>query len=299
MLVSVAAIEQATGLDREVIRKWETRYGFPCPVRNVNGEREYPEDQVASLRLIRKLLDAGFRPVKVVGLGRLELEALADSLSPSPEGRDSSFENEALSILRRHDVEGLTSLFQRHISQQGVLSFVQDKLTPLSAAVGEAWFRGELEIFQEHLYTAVVQDVLGRAAAVMAPATAPPRVLLTTPPGELHVLGLTMSQLFFRLSGVYCVALGAQTPVAEICEAVEALDIAVVGLSISPALPIRPATAFLRELGTRLRPQTAIWVGGMGATRLPRRLPRVVPILSFGDAQRELDSLRGPAGRAA
>jgi methanogenic corrinoid protein MtbC1 len=299
MFVSVAAIEQATGLDREVIRKWETRYGFPCPIRNVNGEREYPAGQVASLRLIRKLLDAGFRPAKVVGLGRLELEALAGSLSPSQDGGDRSFEKEALAILRRHDVEGLTSLFQRHISQQGVLSFVLDKMAPFNVTVGEAWFRGELQIFQEHLYTAVVQDVLGRAAAVMAPATDPPRVLLTTPTGELHVLGLMMSQLFFRLSGVYCVTLGAQTPVAEICEAVEALDIAVVGLSISPALPIRSATAFLRELGKTLRPQTAIWVGGTGATRLPRRLPRIVPILSFGDAQRELDSLRGSAGSAA
>jgi len=28
------------------------------------------------------------------------------------------------------------------------------------------------------------------------------------------------------------------------------------------------------------------------STRLPRRLPRVVPILSFGDARRELDALR-------
>lgn len=299
MWVPVAAIEQATGLDRDVIRKWEARYGFPRPERDANGERQYPDDQVIRLCLIRKLLDGGFRPAKVVGLDTPQLKSLVKTLSPPAEGSDNLFENEALAIIRRHDAEGLRTFFQRHINQNGILSFVQDKIAPLSAAVGESWLRGDLRIFEEHLYTSVVQDVLGRAAAVIAPATNPPRVLLTTPSGELHVLGLIMTQLFFHHAGVYCIVLGTQTPVSEICEAVEALDIDIVGLSISLALPTRSATAFLRELGDKLRPETAIWVGGMGATRLPARLPRVVPILNFGEAQMEINALRQSATHPA
>ncbi len=74
--LSIAAVERETGLAKDTLRVWEKRYGFPAPLRDAAGDRIYPSAQVVQLKLIRRLLDAGMRPGKVVGLGHGALEAL-------------------------------------------------------------------------------------------------------------------------------------------------------------------------------------------------------------------------------
>ena len=73
---SIAEVERDTGLGKDTLRVWERRYGFPVPSRDAFGERAYPPDQVQRLRLIKRLLDAGHRPGKVVSLSEPELAAL-------------------------------------------------------------------------------------------------------------------------------------------------------------------------------------------------------------------------------
>ena len=74
----IAAVERETGLAKGSLRVWEKRYGFPQPLRDDAGDRLYPPDQVQRLKLIGRLLDAGHRPGKVVGLSSLALQALID-----------------------------------------------------------------------------------------------------------------------------------------------------------------------------------------------------------------------------
>ncbi|MBV5332313.1 MerR family transcriptional regulator, partial [bacterium] len=62
---SIAAVERDTGLSKDVLRMWERRYGFPLPLRDPNGERSYPAEQVDRLRLIKRLMDQGHRPGKL------------------------------------------------------------------------------------------------------------------------------------------------------------------------------------------------------------------------------------------
>ncbi|MBP8028611.1 MAG: MerR family transcriptional regulator, partial [Giesbergeria sp.] len=74
--LSIAAVERETGLAKDTLRVWEKRYGFPAPLRDAAGDRLYPSAQVVQLKLIRRLLDAGMRPGKVVGLDNDALQAL-------------------------------------------------------------------------------------------------------------------------------------------------------------------------------------------------------------------------------
>ena len=60
--LSIASVEQATGIARATLRIWERRYGFPQPGRDARGERTYPDDQVRKLRLIADLMAQGHRP---------------------------------------------------------------------------------------------------------------------------------------------------------------------------------------------------------------------------------------------
>ena len=58
----IAEVERDTGLAKETLRVWERRYQFPRPERDELGERLYPFTQVEQLRVIRRLIDHGFRP---------------------------------------------------------------------------------------------------------------------------------------------------------------------------------------------------------------------------------------------
>ena len=57
-----AEIEQATGLSREVLRKWELRYQFPVPERGARGQRLYQAKDLPKLRLIKQLMAQACAP---------------------------------------------------------------------------------------------------------------------------------------------------------------------------------------------------------------------------------------------
>ncbi|WP_300327741.1 MerR family transcriptional regulator, partial [Accumulibacter sp.] len=73
----IAVVERDTGIGKDTLRVWERRYGFPRPYRDASGDRLYPVDQVERLRLIRRLLDLGYRPGRLVGAEDADLAQLA------------------------------------------------------------------------------------------------------------------------------------------------------------------------------------------------------------------------------
>ena len=269
ILIPVAKISDATGLDREVVRKWESRYGFPNPIRDAHGDRVYPADQVSRLQLIRRLLDAGKRPSEVVGLEPQVLEQMVRALSPEPAAMTEFFAD-AMSALLCHDPLTLADHLKRQLHRQGLFHFVRDTIAPLTEYIGEAWLRGEVRVFEEHQYAKVVGDIMQASIHAIAQPGGSPRILLATQPGERHVLGLTMAEAVLSLGHASCVNLGAQVPISELIEAAEAFDVDVVGLSFSIANPLRETVDGLRELRGGLNPAKVIWAGGGGMERVPR-----------------------------
>src|SRR5207245_9678846 len=77
--LNISAVERETGLSKDVLRMWERRYGFPKPIRDDNAERRYAADQIAKLRSIKRLMDSGLRPGKLMQCSLEELNALADA----------------------------------------------------------------------------------------------------------------------------------------------------------------------------------------------------------------------------
>jgi DNA-binding transcriptional MerR regulator len=269
--LSISAVERETGISKEVLRKWESRYGFPNPARDNQGERLYAPDQVARLRLIKRLMDAGLRPSKVVPESAGDLTALAEQSHVRMSGPTASHVEAALlGHLHSHDLVGLRHRLQRLLLEQGLREFVLDTVAPFTYVVGEAWSRGELEVYEEHLYTEVIQGMLRGALETLTDAEGRPRILLTTPPEEVHSLGMSMVSALFALERAYCIPLGPQTPLDDIASAVTAHRADVVVLSFSIAYPQRRMHPVLTELRARLAPAVAIWAGGAGITRLAK-----------------------------
>ena len=260
---SIAAVERDTGLSKDTLRVWERRYGFPAPARNANGERLYPQEQLERLRLIRRLLDGGHRPARIVAASIEELAGLVETLrSESVDLQAPEHDPTLLQSVCLHRTTELAAGLRRALMKQGLQRFVVETLAPLATAVGEAWMRGEVLVAEEHLFTEQVQNLLRGAIGAHAGSGGRPRVLLTTLPDELHVLGLLMAEAMLVPEGVCCTSLGTRTPLADIRAAALAGEFDVVALSFSLAYPTRQAVDDLLELRASLPPHVALWAGG-------------------------------------
>ncbi len=268
---NIAAVERDTGLSKDVLRVWERRYGFPVPDRDANGERLYPAEQVARLRLIKRLMDQGHRPGKLIAAPAEELTALAPRRSRHVEktpAADAKGLTELLTLIKQHDAAGYLQAMQQCLARQGLQRFVQDTVAPLTRQVGEAWEDGSVEVFEEHLFTELTKRLLRQAIAALPGGARSPRVLLTSLPDEPHILGLLMVEALFALEGAECIPLGTQMPLLEIGRAAEAHHADIVALSFSIAFPQRQIPGLLQQLRLVLPAGIELWAGGGGIARI-------------------------------
>jgi DNA-binding transcriptional MerR regulator len=282
--LGIAAVERDTGLAKDTLRVWERRYGFPSPLRDQHGERLYPADQVARLRLIKRLMDRGHRPGKLVPASDAELQRLCESAGPQHDAppSDQRFD-ELLALMKGHDVTALRHALSQMMLRQGLHDFVVQTVPDLNRAVGDAWMRGELHIFEEHLYTEQISALLRQGIGSLPSGAGSPRILLTTVPEEQHGLGLLMAEALLVLEGACCISLGTQTPLIEIRMAAQTQQADIVALSFSAAYPARRVVPLLAQLRDMLPETIAIWSGGAGSARVAA-LPGITPILDMAGA---------------
>lgn len=293
--LSIAAVERDTGLSKDTLRVWERRYGFPQPSRDALGERAYALDQVEKLRAIKRLLDAGHRPGRIVPLPIAEIQLLTDSTVGQPAraaevglARDDL--RAQIDRIRAHDVRALRGELTRLLFRFGAARFVSEVIAPLNTAVGDAWMRGQLEVFEEHLYTEAVQLVLRQAIAQIPepPGDGRPSVLLTTVPGEPHGLGLLMAEAVLALDGCRCLNLGVQTPLWDIVLAARACEVDVVALGFTGCLNPNQIVDGLAELRAKLPEPVQIWAGGAAPVLHRRRVDGVHAVATLEGIAPEL-----------
>jgi methanogenic corrinoid protein MtbC1 len=265
---TIAAVERDVGLSKDVLRVWERRYGFPVPNRDPHGERLYPAAQVLRLRLIKRLMDLGHRPGRLMSTSAEELEALAAGSHGVKAADAGSHELDKLfALVRHHDAAAYLQAMQQRLARHGLRQFVMDTVAPLTVQIGLAWQQGQLQVFEEHLFTELTARVLRQAIATV-PGGSEPRVLLTTLPKEPHEMGLLMVEAMLSLEGAQCISLGTQMPLMEIVDAVAAHQVDVVALSFSAAFPARQTRALLEQLRAALPGPAELWAGGAGVRKL-------------------------------
>lgn len=289
--MNIAAAERHTGLSKDTLRVWERRYGFPAPERDASGERLYPPEQIERLRLLKRLVDAGERPGRLVALSTPELqERLRRHPSSAPESPAEV--DEYLGVLKTHDVDALRRKLGHARDRLGLARFVTDVVAPLNTRIGNAWMRGQLQIFEEHLYTESMQVTLRDAIARVPPGAGHPRVLLTTFPHEPHGLGLLMAEAILALEGARCISLGVCTPLWDIVLASAAQRIDIVALSFSGCMNPNDVVSSLTELRAKLPVGVELWAGGAAPALHRRPVEGVRAIASITRIHDELGAWR-------
>ena len=271
-LYSIGVIERDTGIGRDTLRVWERRYGFPDPVRNAKGERAYPEIQLRRLQRIRRLLDRGMRPGKLLPLSEDALDGLEASLQPAtPELLDETV-REILDAMQSADAWQVESLLRRQYEKQGMQAFILRTVVPLLRMVGELWIGGKLQVFQEHFLSEQLTRFLNTEISAMQKSAGKPLVVLATLPGEEHTLGLLMLTAMLSARGISVINLGGEVPMDQIGHAVQQFHANVVGITFSGSYQYRNVRQHLLELRELLADDVDIWTGGEGVRRL-RKLP--------------------------
>ena len=264
---TIAAVERDVGLSKDVLRVWERRYGFPAPERDVNGERLYPAKQVERLRLIKRLMDQGHRPGRLLSMPVKELGALSSRRTADSRAQEAEGLADLVTLIKRHEADAYAQAMQQRLAREGLQRFVQDTVAPLAELIGVAWEEGRLQVFEEHLFTELTERVLRQAIAAV-PGGREPRILLTSVPNEQHAMGLLMVEAVLSLEGAQCISLGPQMPVLEIAQAAAAHRADVVALSFSTAFARRQIPGLLQQLRTALPGRTRLWAGGGGVRRI-------------------------------
>ncbi len=268
---SIAAVERETGLSKDVLRVWERRYGFPTPGRDGHGERIYARGEVDRLRLIKRLMDRGLRPGKLIPLSFDQLQGLVPRPPESAKGGQVGEPvalDELLVLIKHHDIAGFVQSMQQLLARRGLGSFVQDIVAPMTTKVGEAWESGLFEVFEEHLFTELTKRLLRQAISAVPVGRQGPRILLTSVPEEPHVLGLLMVEALCTLEDAECIPLGTEMPLSDIAKAALAHRVDVVALSFADSFSTRQIPGILGQLRGQLPIEVAIWVGGGGVRRV-------------------------------
>ena len=271
-LYPIGVVERDTGIGRDTLRVWERRYGFPQPIRNEKGERIYPEKQLRHLQRIRRLLDQGLRPGKLVPLGEDGLDELESGLLHQQQQDLDETVAAVLKAVQSTDSGQLELVFRQQYTIQGMQGFILKTVVPLLKAVGEHWVSGKLQIYQEHFLSQQLIRFLNAEIVSMQIHARKPRVLLATLPGEEHTLGLLMVAAMLSCHGISVINIGGEVPMDQIVAAAEQFRADIVGITFSGAYQYSNIRTHLSELRELLPEDVDIWTGGEGVRR-QRKLP--------------------------
>ena len=260
-----------TGLTPDLIRAWEKRYGVVAPIRGARGARLYSSADIAHLRLLAHVVGGGRAIGDVARLSRPALEQLAAHRAlagqPSKGSKGASTREElvtrVMERLASFDEASVMRLLGDAAVALGVPAFVHEIVVPLVHGVGARWAEGERSIGEEHLLTGTLRNFLGGLLHNRTTAGRP--IVLATPAGERHEIGLLLVALLARDAGIGVVYLGVDLPAPDIVVAAERARAVVVGLSIVGAGNRARATREVEALQTSLSRDCELWLGGADA----------------------------------
>jgi MerR family transcriptional regulator, light-induced transcriptional regulator len=228
---SIAAVSKLTGVSCHALRVWERRYGFPIPERSASGHRRYGHQQVGVLRVLAKLTRGG-RPIgELIGeyqSGRLDLRVAVGA-----KAEEKSVSANLVDLLFSGDTLEADRLLDRQHQRLSPVELIERLIEPAMVDVGERWFRGECEVFQERCATSILLIRLARLLDQARRTNGTPKqtVLVGTVKGDRHEGGVLMVSLMLELAGWRAIPMGVDLPVSEYAKAVESWHPDALGLS--------------------------------------------------------------------
>jgi methanogenic corrinoid protein MtbC1 len=252
------------------------------PARTEGGQRLYSDLDIERLRLLRQLTDRGHAIGAIGSLPLAELTRLmaetgkAGEAGPSSGeaagGADEAAETRSRSVgeclaavvraTRALDAVELQALLEQAALSFGVPGFLDEVAAPALMRVGAGWAEGSVSVAQEHMATAVFRRVLGWLFRMYEVRGTAPRLVVATPPGQVHELGALMVAASAAAEGWGVIYLGPDLPVADLLSAVGQTGARAVAVSAVYVPEGVDLLAALKEMRAGLPERVPLLVGG-------------------------------------
>jgi DNA-binding transcriptional MerR regulator/methylmalonyl-CoA mutase cobalamin-binding subunit len=274
----ISTVSKRSGVKSDLVRAWERRYQAVTPTRTSGGHRVYTAQDIARLKLLNQATNNGHSISQIARLSLDELKQLVKSETsdvvpvtpPIASFVDRQYLTEdyidkCYSAVLAFDANALEANFEHAIVELGTQVFIEQLLTPLLTKIGERWRIGELRPVHEHMASSIIRSltyILRNNNPVPANA---PRMIVTTPIGQLHELGALLAAIIAELKGWQVTYLGANLPAEEIAAAVRFTNAKAVTLSISFNNNDLVIPKEIRRLRALVGLEVALIVGGRAA----------------------------------
>ncbi|WP_088005480.1 MerR family transcriptional regulator [Indiicoccus explosivorum] len=265
---SITQASDMAGLSKQVIRKWEDRYGIVSPERLSNGYRVYSQAEIGTLIRMKNLIEQGFsasQAAEFIKRGGNNPIAAKQAAEPQP------LMTAYLQALLAEGSEG-AELEMNHLLQQAYHSaslpeFLDGLIVPFLREVGQRWQDGRWGEYQEALSSLVVRDFLIQLRRNFQVIDRAPVMLGACLPHERHEIPLHILALKFMLQGWKTVILGPSPAPSAIQSAVRQILPQKVVLSAVTMRAFDENSRILEELDEFAagHPHIDFYLGGPGA----------------------------------
>ncbi len=278
----ISTVTKRSGVKSDLVRAWERRYQAVSPTRTAGGHRVYTDLDIARLKLLNEATSNGHSIGQIANLSLDDLKKLLQHESSAPVSTYKSINPPAAVTSERRflaedyiekcyaavlafDAHALESHFENAIVELGPQLFIENLLTPLLTQIGERWRDGELRPVHEHMASSIIRSLTYILRNNTPCAANAPRMIVTTPIGQLHELGALLAAIIAEFKSWKVTYLGANLPSEEIAAAVKYTQAKAVTLSISFNADDLVVPRELRKLRKLVGNDIALIVGGRSA----------------------------------
>lgn len=272
---SISAVARATGLTAHTIRAWEKRYQVTSPDRTKTNRRKYDEGDIERFKLLKRAIGNGHSIGMIASLTNTELEKIASATSQSEKpGSDRDYLGACVRAMMDIDSTRLEDELSKAVLVLGIDRFLEEVVVPFLHELDKGWEQQSISIAQEHLASALLRTQLDRVRlSIHVPASAP-RILVTTPSGQIHEIGALLAAIFAARQGWNVTYLGPNLPAEEIAIAAAKTHSKAVGLSL--VYPENDPLVKSELIKIRqLLPTTPIIIGGRAASNYSQTIQAI------------------------
>ncbi len=234
---NIQVASQLSGVASATIRAWEKRYNAVVPDRAENKHRLYSEKDIEKLALLYKLTELGQSIGKIAHLELSELKEIYSALlhrpyderhvvTPHHEKVDYDKILGSLHLaLEAYKLDIISHEFEKARNLVTPRDLCLSIMLPLFQQIGQKVARGELSVAQEHTLSAIVSSHVGQMIGHHYQKTSATNdlILITTPEGEMHQMGILGAALLCVHYSVKFYYLGPSLPAVSLAEATNAL----------------------------------------------------------------------------
>jgi DNA-binding transcriptional MerR regulator len=233
----IGEFARRVGVNPELLRAWERRYGLLQPIRTEGGFRLYTAEDAERVEQMKAALAEGLSAAEAA---RRALEPVR----PQDAGLEDARER-LLAAAHDYDETAIHAILDEALAGFALETVLRDLILPVLRGIGDDWERGALEVGKEHFATTIIRERLLARSRLWSRGGGPLAVLACAP-GELHDIGLIAFGLLLRSHGWRIFFLGANTPLETVAQAATAFRPKLVVVSSMDG-------ALLEDLATDLR----------------------------------------------